>query len=93
MINASCSGIMRKNFEKKYPEQNDIDIYLVNIKNESNTLKNNININIIKFNNKSDYSNNGNLYFINNNKYNKYSNFNNNYYNKSTSFSLINILH
>ena len=49
MINASCSGIMRKNFEKKYPEPNDIDIHLVNIKNESNTLKNNVNI--IKFNN------------------------------------------
>ena len=51
---------MRKNFEKKYPEPNDIDIHLVNIKNESNTLKNNINI--IKFNNESDYSNNGIFY-------------------------------
>ena len=61
MINASCSGIMRKNFEKKYPEPNDIDIHLVNIKNESNTLKNNSNI--IKFDNKSDYSNNGNFIF------------------------------
>ena len=60
MINVSCSGIMRKNFEKKYLEPNDIDIHLVNIKNESNTLKNNINI--IKFNNESDYSNNGIFY-------------------------------
>jgi len=73
--------------KKKYPEPDDIDMYLVNIKNESNTLKNNSNI--IKFDNKSDYSNNDNLYFINNNKDKNNSNFNNNYYNKSTSFSMI----
>ena len=73
---------------KKYPEPDDIDNNLVNVRNESNIIKNNSNI--IKFDkkneNKSDYSNE-NLYFINNNK--DKSTFNNNYYNKSNSFSMI----
>ena len=78
----------------KYPEPDDIDMNLVNVKNEnisknSKTYRNNI----IKFEKDSarktnDFSNE-NLYFINNNKNNNTSIFNNNYYNKSNSTSII----
>ena len=77
----------------KYPEPDDIDMNLVNIKNENNTVKISRN-NIIKIDKGYDGNNNysnENLYFINNNKNNNNtSRINSNYFNnKSTSFSII----
>ena len=66
----------------KYPEPEDIDMNLVNVKNESNSYINNSNMIRI---NKNDNTNE-NLFFINNRDI---SNIHDNYNNKSTSISVV----